>query len=71
MNSKPGLRLGWVSGALLSVLLFWWLRVPLLVQPGVERGWNSDHAIYGLMAIASATPATFRSSSGGGISSAP
>jgi len=50
MNSKPGLQLRWVSGALLAVLLFWGLRIPLLVEPGVEKGWNSDHAIFGLMA---------------------
>ncbi len=50
MNGDRGPKWRWVGGALISVLLFWWLRIPLLAEPGVERGWNSDHAIYGLMA---------------------
>jgi len=37
-------------GAILPVLLFCWLRVPLLSGPAAERGWNSDSAIFGLMA---------------------
>jgi hypothetical protein len=48
---RPGrAALGWLLGGLLPVLLFWWLRIPLLADPAVERGWNSDSAIFGLMA---------------------
>lgn len=36
-----------VAGA---VLVFVVLRVPLLVEPGVRLGWNSDSAIFGLIA---------------------
>jgi hypothetical protein len=32
------------------LLLFVALRLPLFTMPGVELGWNSDSAIYGLMA---------------------
>lgn len=36
--------------ALLPLLLFGWLRAPLLSTEGAERGWTSDSAIFGLMA---------------------
>lgn len=49
-DGRPVVRHGWLLAALLPVLLFWWLRLPLLADPGVERGWNSDHAVFGLMA---------------------
>lgn len=35
---------------LLPLLLFAWLRAPLLSAEGAERGWTSDSAIFGLMA---------------------
>lgn len=48
MTPGPWRRLA--LGVLLPVLLFSWLRVPLLSGPAAERGWNSDSAIFGLMA---------------------